>query len=77
MIFFGIVVDISFVYVTDDVAVAVGYYCCRNSVVEIFNTVVTVNIFEYVWGTTVNVTKYVIILICIVIGVGGGGGGGG
>ena len=38
---------------------------------------ISVNIVASVSGTTVNITKYVIILISVIIGVGDGGGGGG
>ena len=64
----------TYVYVA--IAVAVGYCGCRNNVVKLLGTVVTVNIVLSVDGTTVNVTKYIIILIYFIIGVGDGVGGG-
>ena len=59
------------------IAASVGYFHCRNSVIKILITVITVNIVPYVSGTTVNVIGYVIILILVIVGADGGGGGGG
>ena len=57
------------------VAVAVGYFHCRKKAVIILCTATNFNMFASVSVTTVNVTKYVIILIFDILGVGGGGSG--
>ena len=43
-----------------DIAVPVGYFNFRNSLINNLRTVITINIIAYVTGTTVNHTKYVI-----------------
>ena len=76
VVIFVIVISVD-VSVVVSVDVDVGHCRCRNSAVNIFYKVITVDIVASISGTAVDVTKYVIILISVIIGVGGGGGGSG
>ena len=77
VVVFIVLISVVSVTVTVDVSVDVGYCNFSNSSANIFCTVITVNIAAYIYVTTVNVTKYVIVLVSVIIGVNDGGDGGG
>ena len=70
----SVVVDVSvFVSFSVSVAVAVAFgYCrCRNISVDNLITLIIINIISYVYGTTVNAVKCVILFISVFIRISG------